>query len=483
MKTSTALLTLAFLLGTSASALAAATPEEAQRLTAVFQSYLGSEPGVVKVEPVGDSYATTLDLMPYINKIKEPGGSATVTPVHLTLTSQGGGKWKVDQDQPFALTLKVDGQVDMKVSLGSIKGTGIFDEALGAMESSVTDFSQLAVDQVITDRGNTSKVAYTIASMHYESTLSGTADGADGTVKSNYTDLRETVSVPAAPDGSTPPMDFTLTSSGGTNDGILKGLKTKAVTEIAAWLVAHPSKDAIIAGQAELKDKLRAALPLFASISVTGTMNDLGVNTMLGQFGLQKVDIQVDMNGVVENGALREKFTLSGLKMPDGIVPPWAASLVPQNFTIDVNVADFNLAAPAKLILDNLDLSKEPPLSKDIEPQLLQALLPKGTVSIGLGPSEVIASIFDLKAEGKMTAGPVAMPAGQATVKLKGIDEIMAALQAAPPEMGMQQMAPMVIVAKGMAKPDGDYLSWKIESTPQGTFTINGVDPMKMGGQ
>lgn len=72
-------------------------------------------------------------------------------------------------------------------------------------------------------------------------------------------------------------------------------------------------------------------------------MNDLSVNTMLGQFGLQKIDVQVDANGVVENGALREKLTISGLKMPDGVVPPWAASLVPQTFTIDFNIADFNL--------------------------------------------------------------------------------------------------------------------------------------------
>ena len=483
MKASAALLTFAFLAGTSAHSLAAATPDEAQRLTALFQSYLGSEPGVVKVEPAGESYTAIFDLAPYINKIKEPGASATVSPVQLTLTGQGGGKWKVDQDQPFALTLKVDGKIDLKMSLGSIKGTGVFDEALGTMESSATDFSQLAVDQVITENGNTSKVAYTIAGMHYESTLSGTADGADGTVKSNYTDLRETISMPAAPDGSTPPMDFSIASTSGTNDGVLKGVKPKAITEIAAWFVAHPSKDAIIADQAQLKDKIRAALPLFASISATGTMNDLSVNTMLGQFGLQKIDVQVDANGVVENGALREKLTISGLKMPDGVVPPWAASLVPQTFTIDFNIADFNLAAPAKLMIDNFDLAKEPPLPPEIEQQLQQALLPKGTVTMGLGPSEIVASIFDLKAEGSMTAGPAAMPAGQATIKLKGIDDIMAAIQAAPPEMGMQQMAPMVIVAKGMAKPDGDYLSWKIESTPQGSFTVNGVDPMKMGGQ
>ena len=61
----------------------------------------------------------------------------------MTLTDQGGGKWKVDQDQPLSFALKVDGEVDMKVSIGGIKGTGIFDEALGAMESSVTDYQPI----------------------------------------------------------------------------------------------------------------------------------------------------------------------------------------------------------------------------------------------------------------------------------------------------------------------------------------------------
>lgn len=483
MRTSTALLTFVFLVGTSAQALAAATPEEAQRLTAMFQSYLGTEPGVVKVEPAGESYVTTFDLSPYLAKIKEPGASATLSPLQVTLTDQGGGKWKVDQDQAFSLTLKVDGKLDMKLSLGAIKGTGTFDEALGAMESSTTDFSELAVEQVMTEGGNTSKVAYTIAAIHYETTMSGTADGADGTIKSTYSNLRETISMPAAPDGSTPPMDVSIASANGTNDGIIKGIKPKAMTEIAAWLVAHPSKAAIIADQAQLKDKITAALPIFQSITATATMNELGVNTMLGQFGIQKVDVAVDANGIVENGALREKFSISGLKLPDGVVPPWAANLAPQNFTIDFNIADFNLAAPAKLAIDNFDMSKEPPLPPAIEQQLLQALLPKGAVTIGLGPSEIIASIFDLKAEGSMTAGPTAIPSGSATVRIKGLDEVMAALQAAPPEMGMQQMAPMVIVAKGMAKPDGDYLSWKIESTPAGSVTVNGVDLMKMGGQ
>ena len=483
MKSSVALLTLAFLLGTSTAALAAASAEEAQRLTALFQSYLGAEPGVVKVEPSGDAYATTVDIGPYLAKIKEPGASASLTPIKMMLTSQGGGKWQVDQDQPLSFVLKVDGKLDMKYSFGSVKGTGIFDEALGAMTSSVTDFSQVALQQVMTEAGGTSTVDYTVANMRYETAMTGSADGADATLKSTYTDLRDTIAVPSQPGSGMPAMEFSIASPSGTSNATLTGLKVKATTDILAWFVAHPSPEAIVADQVQLKEKLNALMPVFASMSATANIDDLSVNTMLGKFAIKQLGMLIDLNGVVENGSLREKVTLNGFKAPDGVVPPWAASLVPENLTIDFTVADFNLAAPAKMLIDSFDLSKQPPVPKEMEQQLLQALLPKGSVTIGLGPSEIIASIFDLKAEGSMTAGPMAMPAGQATVKLKGIDQIMTALQAAPPEMGMQQAAPMVIVAKGMAKTDGDYLTWKIESTPQGSVTINGLDPTKMGGQ
>ncbi len=484
MKKTATLFALLFMAGTSTSALAAATPEEAQRLTALFQAYLGSEPGVVSVKASGESYDATFDFGPLLAKVKEPGFSASVTPIDWTLTPQGGGKWKVDQDQPLSFALKVEGKLDMKGSIASIKGTGIYDEALNAFASSTTDFTQFAFEQTVTEATGTNSVSYTLGTIRSVSAMTGTGDSADGTSKITFTDLRETISMPQAADGSIPPIDVSITAPGGAQDATIKGLKPKAVNELIAWLAARPSKEAIIADQAALKEKLRAAIPIFANVSGTGTVDNLSVNTMLGKFGIGKLDVLVDMNGVVDAGALREKFTFSGFEMPAGIVPPWAANLVPENFTIDFNIADFNLAAPAAMIIDAFDLSKDPPLPKEIEPQLLQALLPTGAVRLGLGPSSIVAKIFDLQAEGSMTAGPTAMPAGQAVIKLKGLDEIMAALQAAPPEMGMQQAAPVVIIAKGMAKtgPDG-YLTWEIKSTPEGSVTVNGTDISKMGGQ
>jgi hypothetical protein len=105
--------------------------------------------------------------------------------------------------------------------------------------------------------------------------------------------------------------------------------------------------------------------------------------------------------------------------MPQELVPQWAAGLVPENLRIDVNLADFNLAAPAAMMIDRFDLAKDPPLPQELDNELLAALLPSGALTIGLGPSEILSTLYHLTAEGSMTAGPVAMPQGKGLVKLK----------------------------------------------------------------
>ena len=100
-------------------------------------------------------------------------------------------------------------------------------------------------------------------------------------------------------------------------------------------------------------------------------------------------------------------------------------------------------------------------------------------------PQGAISSdIYDLTYEGAMTAGPGGMPVGKATVTMTGMDAVIAALQTAPPEVG-GQMAPMLGMAQGMAKPgDGGALIWEIDASTPGTLLVNGVDMMAMmGGQ
>src|SRR5437868_4539626 len=112
MKTSVSVFAFICLVSASTPALAAAaTPEEAQRLTGVLQTYLGKEPGVVMVTPVGEAYDVKIDLAPLIAKIKQPNFSAEISPFVMKLTDQGGGMWLVTQDSPLSYSARVPGQL------------------------------------------------------------------------------------------------------------------------------------------------------------------------------------------------------------------------------------------------------------------------------------------------------------------------------------------------------------------------------------
>lgn len=482
MKTASALLTLGFLLGASAPALAAATPEEAQRLTALFQSYLGQTPGVVSVTPQGESYAAKIDLAPLFAKVKDPTVSLSLSPLEWTLTDQGGGKWKVDQNQPLSFAFGVKGEGETKGSVASVVSTGVFDEALGGFSTTSAELKAVTAEQTVTDTGATTRVSYAVDSVSMQTTMQGSPDAADATSTYSFSGLKETVSVPAAAD--TPAMDLVLTAPSGQQDSTIKGLRLKAVSDLVTWLVAHQDPKEIVAEQAVFKDKLRAALPLFTSLSGNSTVDNLTATSPFGQFAVRQFGFGAEMNGIVADGRLRQTFSFTGLEVPAALLPPWAAGLVPESFKLDVGVADFDLAAPAALILDKLDLSKPEPLPKDLDAPLMQALMPKGSVTITLGPSDILAKLYGLAAEGSMTAGPVAMPSGQALITMKGLDETMAALQAGPPDI--QQMSAGLLLVKGLGKAEADgTLSWKVETTPGGAITVNGADVSKMlgGGQ
>lgn len=485
MKTAFAVLSLGLLLGVTSPALAAATPEEAQRLTSLFQSYLGQTPGVVSITPAGDSFAAKLDLMPLFAKVQDPSIEFTLSPLEWTLTDQGGGKWKVEQHQPLTFAFGVQGQGETKGSIASVISTGIFDEALGGFTASSAELKSIAADQTVTESGSTTRFSYAIDTITMQTAMQGTRNSADVTSSYGYQGLRETITIPASADGGTPAMDLVITSPSGRQEGVIQGMKLGAISDLISWLMAHQDPQAIVAAQATFKDKVRAALPLFDKLTGTSILDDVTATSPFGPFTLKQLSFGAELNGIVAEGSLRESFSFSGLQVPQALLPAWAGGLLPRDFTLDISIAGFDLAAPAAMILDKLDLSKPEPLPKDLDGPLMRALMPSGSVTIALGQSQLLAGLYDLRAEGRMTAGPVAMPSGEALVSLKGMDETMAALQAAPQDI--QQMSAALLLAKGLGKtePDGS-LSWTIDVSDTGAVTVNGADVSKMlggGGQ
>jgi hypothetical protein len=478
MKKST-LLFLPLLLSVSNTAMAAATEEEATRLAGVFQSYLGNEPGVVTVEADGDDYIATFDVAPLAKKYSANGEMMTMSPFELTLTSKGDGQWDVNHSGPFNFAVKAPNALSLDFKTESYETEGVFDENLMTFLSNSSTIKNMSlVEEIVDASQNKTSIDISVANFTTEQTGAANANGGvDLESKYKFDGLSEKISGGAATGG----MNVEITAEEGSYDTTGTGLKSKSIFDLISFFVSHQDKASIVKDQAALKTTLSESLPLFENLNSTGTFSKVSVTTPIGPIGMDSIAITVDANGVVEDGKLRESISVSGLAIPQAIVPPWAVSLVPKNVTFDVSGSDFNLLAPAKLILEKLDLSKEPSIPDGLEATLMPLFLPKGAATVTLHPTSINNDVYSFTAEGSMTAGPAAMPAGQAKLKAKGLDEIMKVVQSAPPEMGLQSYGAMIVAAKGLGKaePDGS-LSYDIATTPEGKVTVNGIDPMKL---
>lgn len=459
---------------------AEATDAGAADLVAVFQTYLGSTDGVVSVAVEGADYAVTLDLTPLMSAIPVDGMTASASPLTILVTDMGDGIWNYKIDQPFSMTYAVAGQMKNSTDYASVQVSGVFDEALGDTSAYDVAISGISSEQTQTDPTlGEMTVKNTVESLTWKGTATAGATGVDSVFTSTTSGISYDMMVPVA-DGAAP-MTLTGTVASGTAEGSVTGYQPAAIYALLAWAVAHPDQAMIEADKPGLKALIEAALPLFDTLAISGDYSDVAVSTPLGLFGLAQAGLEFEMNGAVPDGLVREAISLTGLTLPEGLLPPFAAPLIPQEMTLDLAVSRFDLAATAQLALTLLDLpaGATPPEGFDL--QLLAALMPEGVVDVTLAPGGVRNATYALTYEGNMTAGAEGMPLGTAKVTLAGIDGIMTALDAAPPEM-TAQIIPMIGMAQAMGQPGPDgALVWEIDTSTPGSLMVNGMD--MMGGQ
>ena len=275
------------------------------------------------------------------------------------------------------------------------------------------------------------------------------------------------------------PISVTMESLGQT--GKMDGMRPDAIYQTLAWFVAHPTTEAKEADKAGLKTILSEGIPFFASMTGDATAKGIAVTTPMGNVGIAEATVTVEANGVVADGKVREAIAISGLTLPEGVIPAWAVPILPKEVSLDFQATDFDLAAAADVALGMFDLPTGTEPDEAFQAKLLAALLPNSTVTIGLNPGAVSGEGYELTYEGSMVAGPdMPMPTGKALITLTGIEALQAALDAAPDDVKGQAMMG-VGMAQGMAKPGANgELVWEIDASTPGSLSVNGV-PM-MGG-
>jgi hypothetical protein len=478
------ILAATLLLASSCSAaLAAATADEAQRITASLQAYLGKEPGVVTVAPQGDDYIVTLNAAPYIAKLSQPGVKVAIDPVVLTIRPKGNGQWDVAQKGPYAFSWSVEGLSAVDAKMADQTWTGVFDENAGSFLSSTYAIKNFTINQTMVDPGSQGKTNTATVYESWTGTSSATPRP-DGSVDAVATmNIAGVMSAAQAGPGA-PPVNYTISNARTDYTTEAKGLRSKAVLDLVAWFVAHPSKELIVKDQQQLKDKVLAALPLWESADVAATMSDTSVATALGQFALPTANFNFGMNGISKDGKLREAFGVTGLAIPPGIAPPWTDGLIPHTFKIDFTAGGVDLEAPVRLFVSQADLSKDPPIPAGSEPAYLAAFAPNNNMTLAFQGGEITSSVYSLTYEGNFTIGFAGLPTGTATLRMKGLDDVLAKVQAAAASDPTAQQAMGGLVAfKGFGKAEADGSTiWAIDMSQPGKVLVNGIDVSAMTG-
>jgi hypothetical protein len=409
---------------------APATQEGADHLTSVFQTYLGATADVISVKPNGDVYDLTLDATPLIAMGKASGLTGTVTPIEMTLTDNGDATWGVSMDQAISIALAMPNSFDMKEDVASQKLEGTFDESLMYFSKLKGEFSGVKVTETIqAPNAPPTPVEITLEKGTVEvAGAAGTSGGVDLTATLSATGLTQTMTAPMAEGQPAAPIKISAEALSEDIKGT--GVMFDGIYKLGAWFAAHPDQASKDADKAGLKTILTAGMPFFTNLTGAGKVTKVSVDSPIGTVGLDEVGFSVDVNGAVADGKFREALSISGLTLPAGLVPAWAAPILPKKVSLDVQVTDFDAAAGLTAALGALDMPASGMTDMtEFNAKVQSAFLPKSTVTITLNPGSLSGDGYELTYEGAMVAGPsTTIPTGTAKLTLTGADKLQAAI-------------------------------------------------------
>ena len=170
-----------------------------------------------------------------------------------------------------------------------------------------------------------------------------------------------------------------------------------------------------------------------------------------------------------------EHFEASGLTLPANLIPEPFKDFAPTEFAIGFRASGLDVASAVAEMIADMHLAGDGPVVSPADSAKIHAKLigPDGIV-VDIEPSHVAAPLLDLAFEGHfLYKGGKAT--GKLTVHMRNFDKTQAALKTLGPEVE-RKIAPMLAMAKGLAKTDGDgSLTWVGEVGPDGVMKVNGL--------
>jgi hypothetical protein len=450
----------------------------AKRLAEDLSRYVGQtalSSGVLKVDIDGNAYRIVLDFKALTDLIApvDPGARVEISPFSLRAKPMADGNWQVASDNLPAGLIDVDtpnGRQSVQWSIAGGAFEGVWDPAIATFRTMSGSQSSMTM----TSREGGQEVHATIGNGSFA--LAGVAapgGGVNFAVSEVFSDFVETIQVAEPSSG----LDFPVTvrAENFSVNASADGYRTRALLDLLAFVVANADEARIKANQAELKSKLAALLPVWNRIDGAYRFGDLTAETPMGAFGASKFAVGFGMDGAVPDGSLTYSMSLTGVKVPEQIVPPWSVPLLPTEMDVSVSGVGFHADAIARKLLDNLDLNRDPPIPAAVGEEIAAEFM-ANPPKVVIARSTVRNRDTEVSAEGEVTflAG---QPQANVAFEVTGYDKVVEGVQEAAkqqPELG--QALAVALAAKGFAKnlPDG-RLRWELMVKSDGSIAVNGV--------
>lgn len=481
---------LALLCPVVAQAAPAVDQEGADKLTALFERYVGHPPAgqapSVTVLPQGTAYQATFNFKRAFAAFEHYGMTLDDASVSAQLTPREDGTWHVTYGAFPPVVLHVLSQgIAQTVTLASDTSSfdGIFDPRIPGFATATASQDGSTLNQVAPNMTQDRRYAKVTATQTATAGQDGSASVAIKYAISGLTSsLAAREALPPASPGENaavvpqPSTTFAYSAQSALTEASIDKLRLRDLLEVWAFFVAHPDRDSIVAGQDELRNLLRGVLPVMAGLTETGSVDAISLTTAVGPFAARKLAAALDLKNLGALGEAAMAFSADGLVVPSGGIPPWSLDLIPTTIDIHPSVSGFHFDDAAREAVADFDLGAKVPFTPEQTEKIGRLALP-GEGKVTLAPSRLTSNLLDLRMAGEATFGGNAPPNGRFTITGTGLDKAISALQAAAvSDEVAAQILPQFVAAKTLAKPNPDgSFEWVVEAAGNGPLTVNGV--------
>jgi Uncharacterized protein conserved in bacteria (DUF2125) len=225
--------------------------------------------------------------------------------------------------------------------------------------------------------------------------------------------------------------------------------------------------------KAQLRLVIAAMQDMISSISMHETLDNVQVE-IDGVGGATIRHVQFGFGGKAPDGKLGLWMDIGFDGVNSPTMPPKLATYLPRHFEVKPTLSGVQTAVLRKLAMDaSDDDAAKHPLAPD-----LAAIFAEGGAEVGLETLSFDLGPAKLEGTGHVNVLSPTTWRGDAHITATGFDELTKQARENP---DLQQALPVLIMMRGLAKPDGDKLVWDVASEGP-KLTVNGMDMSALGG-